>query len=206
MLPGCTMNRKEKEMNARREAIVGAAEELFLDKGFQNVTMEEIARKAEFTRPTLYAYFRNKAELYLVIFTKISLIRWKMLNDAMATKDTGFEKLYAFGDTYYEFSIKYPEYLKFMLYWDHYGIPFDTINPDIANAFIQPRDTARLDLVNAFELGIADKTIRDDIKIEYVMPYLCITTRAVLNEVVLGYAGKEYYYSFLELFLRGLKN
>jgi AcrR family transcriptional regulator len=44
------MNRKEKEMNARRESIVAAAEELFLDKGFQNVTMEEVPQKVEFNR------------------------------------------------------------------------------------------------------------------------------------------------------------
>jgi len=200
------MNRKEKEMNARRDAIIAAAEELFLTKGFQNVTMEEIAKKAEFTRPTLYAYFKNKTELYVVIFTKISLLRWKILNDAMALKVTGYDKLYAFGDAYYEFAIKYPEYLKFMLFWDHYGLPCDQIDPDIMKAFTDPRDKARMDLINAFQLGMNDGTIRDDIEIDYVMPYLCITTRAVLNEVVLGYANKEYYYSFLRLFLRGLKN
>lgn len=199
------MNRKEKEMLARREAIIAAAEDLFFSKGFQNVTMEEIAEKAEFTRPTLYAYFKTKAELYVVIFTKISLIRWKMLNDAMAQKDTGYDKLYAFGDAYYEFAIQYPEYLKFMLYWDHYGLPCDKIDQDIMKAFTEPRDNARVDLVNAFRLGMSDGTIRDDIEIDYVMPYLCITTRAVLNEVVLGYANKEYYYSFFRLFLRGLK-
>ncbi|HHI87795.1 MAG TPA: TetR/AcrR family transcriptional regulator [Candidatus Cloacimonetes bacterium] len=199
------MNRKEKEMLARRNAIIDAAEELFFSKGFERVTMEEIAKKAEFTRPTLYAYFNNKVELYVVIFTKISLLRWNMLNGAMAQKDTGYDKLYAFGDAYYEFAIQYPEYLKFMLYWDHYGLPVDKIDPEIMAAFTEPRDKARIDLINAFQLGMSDGTIRNDIEIDYVMPYFCITTRAVLNEVVLGYANKDYYYSFLRLFLRGLK-
>ncbi|MBW1979148.1 MAG: TetR/AcrR family transcriptional regulator, partial [Deltaproteobacteria bacterium] len=44
--------------------ILEAAVELFSEKGFYNVSMQEIAQKAEFATGTLYKFFENKEDLY----------------------------------------------------------------------------------------------------------------------------------------------
>ena len=41
-----------------------AAIQLFSEKGYHNVSMQEIATKAEFAVGTLYKFFKNKEELY----------------------------------------------------------------------------------------------------------------------------------------------
>lgn len=56
--------RKEREKEMRRKSILSAAKTLFLAKGFQGTTMEEIANKAELSPGTIYQYFRSKDELY----------------------------------------------------------------------------------------------------------------------------------------------
>jgi AcrR family transcriptional regulator len=44
--------------------MLGAALELFSEKGFHNVSMHEIAKRAEFAIGTLYKFFKNKEDLY----------------------------------------------------------------------------------------------------------------------------------------------
>ena len=58
------LTRKEREKIARRGEIFAAALDLFSEKGYHNVSMHEIARKAEFAIGTLYKFFENKESLY----------------------------------------------------------------------------------------------------------------------------------------------
>ena len=48
----------------QREEMLAAALELFSERGYHNVSMHEIAQRAEFAIGTLYKFFRNKEELY----------------------------------------------------------------------------------------------------------------------------------------------
>lgn len=58
-------SRRQRERVARRESILAAAQETFTTRGFAGSTMEEVALRAEITKPTLYGYFRTKDELLL---------------------------------------------------------------------------------------------------------------------------------------------
>ena len=57
------LSRKERERLARESEIIAAAEKLFIAKGFESTTMDEIAEAAEFTRRTV-SYFLA-AELFM---------------------------------------------------------------------------------------------------------------------------------------------
>jgi AcrR family transcriptional regulator len=59
-------DRREKEKLDRRNSILQAAQGLFGDRGYE-ATMDEIAEKAELSKPTLYLYFSNKDDLYASI-------------------------------------------------------------------------------------------------------------------------------------------
>lgn len=61
------LSRKEREYQARQSEILDAAEELFSQKGFHNVSMQEIAQKAEFAVGSLYKFFKSKEELYTAL-------------------------------------------------------------------------------------------------------------------------------------------
>ncbi|MEW5980112.1 MAG: TetR/AcrR family transcriptional regulator [Acidobacteriota bacterium] len=56
--------RRERQRLERRSRILVAALELFSDKGYCHVSMEEISKKAQFAIGTLYKFFRNKDDLY----------------------------------------------------------------------------------------------------------------------------------------------
>ncbi|MEA3358192.1 MAG: TetR/AcrR family transcriptional regulator [Thermodesulfobacteriota bacterium] len=58
------LSRKEREYRKHRHEILDASLELFSAKGFHNVSMNEIAQKAEFAVGTMYKFFENKEDLY----------------------------------------------------------------------------------------------------------------------------------------------
>ena len=62
-----TQERKKRERKLRQEQILNAAISLIEVKGFENITMEEIAERAELSKGTLYLYFNDKYTLYHAI-------------------------------------------------------------------------------------------------------------------------------------------
>ena len=51
----------------KRARILDGAMKVFLAYGYSRVTMDDIARAAEMSRPALYLLFKNKAEIYRAI-------------------------------------------------------------------------------------------------------------------------------------------
>src|SRR3984885_3221466 len=53
----------ERKRRQARQRIVQAAEELFLARGFDNVSVSDIAERAEVGRTTFFRYFGDKQEV-----------------------------------------------------------------------------------------------------------------------------------------------
>jgi TetR/AcrR family transcriptional regulator of autoinduction and epiphytic fitness len=58
--------------NGSREAIVEAAERLFLERGFGSVSMDELAEAAGLARRTLYNQFASKEEIFREMLLRVS--------------------------------------------------------------------------------------------------------------------------------------
>ncbi|TAL01305.1 MAG: TetR/AcrR family transcriptional regulator [Rhodospirillaceae bacterium] len=50
--------------DARRRALLKAAEELFMDQGFGNSSMDAVAKRAGVSKKTIYCFVANKEELF----------------------------------------------------------------------------------------------------------------------------------------------
>jgi len=66
-MKGEKLPRREREKLRQRQEMIEAALDLFSVKGYHNVSMHEIAEKAEFAIGTLYKFFQNKEDLYRVL-------------------------------------------------------------------------------------------------------------------------------------------
>lgn len=53
--------------DARRAQVLAVAQELFAREGFHHVSMDDIADKAEVSKPVLYRHFPSKLDLYLAV-------------------------------------------------------------------------------------------------------------------------------------------
>lgn len=57
-----------KARSSRKQGLVlQAAKELFLERGFDRTTMDDVAARAGVSKPTLYRYFADKDHLYAAI-------------------------------------------------------------------------------------------------------------------------------------------
>ena len=59
-----TLTRKERERVRHRDDILKAALKLFSEKGFHNVSVQDIAAESEFAVGTLYNFFQSKEQLF----------------------------------------------------------------------------------------------------------------------------------------------
>ena len=58
------MTKKEKLIRFNKENILETAEMLFSNKGIEKTTMDEIAKRADCSKSTIYVYFDSKEEIY----------------------------------------------------------------------------------------------------------------------------------------------
>ena len=54
----------------RRGQLLGAASEVFVDRGYHAAGMDEIADRAGVSKPVLYQHFSSKLELYLAVLAR----------------------------------------------------------------------------------------------------------------------------------------
>ena len=92
-MQGATLSRREREKLWQRREMLTAAIELFSEKGYHNVSMREIAKKAEFAIGTLYKFFKNKEDLYKSIIVEQADMFHEALTKALAERDDEIEKL-----------------------------------------------------------------------------------------------------------------
>ncbi|MCB2192336.1 MAG: TetR/AcrR family transcriptional regulator [Deltaproteobacteria bacterium] len=93
MTQGEKLSRRERERLRQRHDMLAAALELFSRNGYHNVSMNEIAEKAEFAVGTLYKFFKNKEDLYKSIMIEQTDWFHKVMDKAMDDGDDEIEKL-----------------------------------------------------------------------------------------------------------------
>ncbi len=83
----------------RTETILEAATELFAEKGFAGVTVEEIAHRAGIAKGTVYLYYASKDEVFRAAFSRsVDELRQRTAA-AMAAAPTAADKIRAFVGT-----------------------------------------------------------------------------------------------------------
>ena len=157
--------RKEREKEQRRQAILDAAESIFFLKGWKVATMDEVAGEAELSKGTLYLYYKNKDELFLAINYRGIKILVDHFEKAISSTGSGLEKVFAIGRAYYRFAQEYPDYYNMLSYFELNELEFH--EPEDANSLAckcsELGNSALGVVVKAIQAGIEDGSIRADI-------------------------------------------
>ena len=105
--------RKERDRQEMRDTILESAHQLFVDKGFDDVSIRNIAEAIEYSPATIYLYFKDKNEIFYALHGEA----FKKFNDFMsvlATIKDPFKRLIKMGELYMEFAFKFPKYYDIM--------------------------------------------------------------------------------------------
>lgn len=107
--------RREREKQKRRKAILNAAEKIFFVTHGDTGTMDDVAAKVELSKGTLYLYYKNKADLLYALAEKGVQILEKQLQGAADPAKTGKEQLSDIGDEFVKFVEEYPKHFELIL-------------------------------------------------------------------------------------------
>lgn len=161
-----TIERREKEKIIRQEDIIHAAEKVFFEKGYEQSTMDEVAKAAEYSKRTLYSYFQSKEQLLQVIIFRGFRTLNEMINRELGdqTTLTGLAKLKLLGEKFIQFMTLYPNYFKTIIFYNSSKSELSA-DDEFRKASDSEGEKTLSYLVTVIKEGINDKSIRNDINI-----------------------------------------
>ncbi len=114
-----TEERREREKTARRATIIASAKELFVSKGFNATTMDEIAQGAELSKGTLYLYFASKEELYVTVINEGLKIFFDRIEEVFSLDLPPDQMIRRLGEVYYRYYLDYRDYFRIIFFLEH---------------------------------------------------------------------------------------
>ncbi len=94
--------RREREKNERRRAILECAKELILQNGVERLSMEDVAQRAELSKATIYLYFSGKEVLLNEICEESARVFLDYFKPIAESGFTGIKALKRFWNGYME--------------------------------------------------------------------------------------------------------
>jgi len=85
-----------QERQARVNLILDSAEKPFVEKGYSDTSINEIAELADFSRTSIYQYFKSKEEIYLALLDRYSDVLIERLTEATGKPNGTVDKIRAF--------------------------------------------------------------------------------------------------------------
>jgi AcrR family transcriptional regulator len=200
------MNRKEREMQQRKMDIVNAARELFLTKEYEQITMEEIAKKAEFTRRTLYSYFKNKLDLLMLVVVydiESSRVEYESAVDR-CEKVEG--KLLAFANVYYQLFKNTPGYYRLIQIYDlaeHGNI--QVLSPAVKSEMENSDFSLEKFAKNIISEGITNGTFDLELNPDLATAFFLKSLLGIVHQYIFHPQFPEsYYFKEVKYLMRGL--
>jgi len=174
--------------------------------------MEEIAAAADYSRRSLYRYFKSRDEICLMILVEDLRRRWERQRAALAAAGTGLAKIVAWGESLFAFSRENPQSLQLQIYWDYRGIDPERISRDVFREFEAINIELADGLRDLFGQGVADGSLRADLQIDRCISQYLYSLRSVINRALSsGYSFRtfdpeDYVRHYLDLFARAIRS
>ncbi len=110
--------RKPEEIELFKEKILNAALKLISEDGFNTLSMRKLGASLDIAAKTIYNYFENKDEIYLMVTARGFEELYKSLEKANQFNSDPFERLRAIGRAYLNFGKDHPNYYNIMFSYD----------------------------------------------------------------------------------------
>lgn len=123
--------RKKEPQNVHRKNISAAAEQLFIEKGIDRTSMNEIAKAAGYSKATLYVYFKNKEEIISFLVLESMKTLYEYLSQALHPANDAKTSFLAMCHAVLRYQEEYPLYFKMVL---------ENINIDFENREFLPEE------------------------------------------------------------------
>jgi AcrR family transcriptional regulator len=100
--------KRRGEGHTRREEILQAAKELFLEEGYDHTTIRRIADRVGISAPALYLYFQDKEALLLALCDQTFEHLVQAISEIERTVADPLDRIRRFGEAYARFGLSHP--------------------------------------------------------------------------------------------------
>jgi AcrR family transcriptional regulator len=169
----------------QRDWILQAAEDLFIDRGIDPVTISDIATATRLTRVTIYKYFANK-ELIAQEIYRTTLRGWRERDEreVWPVPGNGFERLSHFMSNFFTYLVENPREARFVAEFN-YLYAREWSAEMIVGILDEILGDTRRFVHDAIADGIADGSIRADLD-----PDLAVAAVFNFNSALIGRIGE----------------
>jgi AcrR family transcriptional regulator len=178
------VHKKEYKKKLKQLSIIEAAKVLFLEKRYNSITVDEIAKLAGLTKKTMYCYFPSKLALYIHIFEdhlqKLQMELSKCLEQDLPTD----RLILAAFETFYKFSKKNEKFM--LLFWQ---INSEDFNGDLPEELVNRINFWNKTLINDM-LDVIRKAQNEELLIQYD-PVLLVHLFSAMNKGIFVHTNKE---------------
>jgi len=156
------ISKREKEKIQKENEIIDAAEELFCLNSFENTSMNDLAKKVEYTKRTIYKYFTCKEDLFFAVLLKSYTNMFNSISSSIETHSTGFEKIKSFYHSFNNFSSENVNLVKLMGMIGTAKHENEETDMPYKTKFYEFNKKLFSEIYKLFEEGKADKSISDN--------------------------------------------
>ncbi len=107
--PATTGRKKRGQGHTRREEILQAAKELFLEQGYDATTIRRIADRVGVSAPALYLYFPDKEQMMLALCDQTFGHLLRAVEEIEKTVTDPRQRIRRFGEAYLKFGLEHPD-------------------------------------------------------------------------------------------------
>lgn len=155
-------DRRLEEKERRRADILDAAEQIAGKVGIEQMTMDEVARRARLSRALLYVYFQDKSDLLFALCERALQALHQRFSEAASRHALGLAQVEACGRAYLDFAAQLPVYFDALARFQaHESHPERLGNNE--SACMQAGDKVHGVMFASIERGVADGSIRADV-------------------------------------------
>jgi AcrR family transcriptional regulator len=154
--------RRQEEKERRRTEILDAAEQVTGSSGWDELTMDQVARRARLSRALLYVYFKDKVDLMYALCERSLVTLQQRFVEASGSKQRGLERVHAMGEAYVNFAEQFPVYFDILA---RCGLrEVNTDDPGTNELACQTVGELMMAvIVTALDDGVKDGSIRSDL-------------------------------------------
>jgi AcrR family transcriptional regulator len=113
-LKAASRQRREHQKQELRQAILDAAADLFVEKGYDQFSLRQVAERIGYSATTIYLYFADKDDLLFTVVDQGFERFEAQLAAAAASTDDPLERLRAIGRAYVRFGNQNPVHYQLM--------------------------------------------------------------------------------------------
>lgn len=171
-------------MEHRRETMLKTAKELFLKRGYDAVSLGEIAEKAEFSRITMYSYFKGKADLLVAVIAEAFMDEIIKYGQMLKDTDSNYEKLKKYGIHEYKIFRQYPGFHILIVRFRQYRLEKENISERNIKLLNDSDEIASKLFFEILTDGIKKGEFREDLDIELSRHFFSKAVFAIVHPYV----------------------